>query len=120
MKTVLDIIFAVVFLGCGLFLAGWLLGIVTFADVANIFREPKNLSFTCEQPLPEFTLGPYSEPGPAELSDLCECVWEHLSASEHEISRKVRNNTGTVSEADARTLASAFGEAMDECGGYEF
>jgi hypothetical protein len=38
--------------------------------------EPR--SFKCKEPLPEFTLGPASNPSDAELAKLCACVWSKL------------------------------------------
>ena len=35
--------------------------------------DPLILSFSCKQPLPEFTLGPYSNPSKDELKRLC-CI----------------------------------------------
>src|SRR6266542_5051037 len=49
--------------------------------------------FKCkQQPLPDFTLGPASNPSDAEVTKLCACIWSKLpeGAWEREVSVKIR------------------------------
>jgi hypothetical protein len=49
-------------------------------------------SFTCKEPLPEFTLGPTSSPSDAELAKLCACILGRFPEGgwEREVSGKIR------------------------------
>jgi hypothetical protein len=77
--------------------------------------EPR--SFKCTQPLPEFTLGPASNPSDAELAKLCACVWSKLPEGgwEREVSAKIRR--GEDPGWRGRGFVPRFGAAIDACGG---
>jgi len=77
--------------------------------------EPR--SFKCKQPLPEFTLGPASNPSDAELAKLCACIWSKLPEGgwEREVSVKMRR--GQDPGWRGRGFAPRFGAAIDACGG---
>lgn len=73
--------------------------------------------FTCKQPLPEFTLGPASNPSEAELAKLCACVWSKLPEGgwEREVAAKIRR--GEDPGWRGRGFIPRFGAALDACGG---
>jgi hypothetical protein len=87
--------------------------IVTRATTAS--GEPR--SFKCPQPLPEFTLGPTSNPSDAELAKLCACIWGRLPEGgwEREVSAKIRR--GEDPGWRQRAFIPRFGAALDACGG---
>ena len=59
----------------------------------DVFAQPLNLSFQCEEPLPEFTLGPYSNPSKDEIERLCSCIWNQFPENgwERKVSEKIVN-----------------------------
>lgn len=73
--------------------------------------------FKCKQPLPEFTLGPTSNPSDAELAKLCACVWSKLPEGgwERDVSAKIRR--GEDPGWRGRGFIPRFGAAIDACGG---
>jgi hypothetical protein len=77
--------------------------------------EPR--SFKCEEPLPEFTLGPASNPSGAELAKLCACVWSKLPEGgwERQVSAKLRR--GEDPGWRLKGFGPRFGAAIDACGG---
>ena len=76
--------------------------------------EPR--SFKCKEPLPEFTLGPNSNPSAAELAKLCACVLSKLPEGgwEREVSTKIRR--GEDPGWRGRGFIPRFGAALDACG----
>jgi len=74
-------------------------------------------TFKCKEPLPEFTLGPKSNPSDAELARLCACVWSKLPEGgwEREVSTKIRR--GEDPGWRVRGFAPRFGAAIDSCRG---
>jgi hypothetical protein len=80
--------------------------------------EPR--SFKCKEPLPEFTLGPASNPSDAELAKLCACVWSKLPEGgwERKVSSQIRN--GEDPGWRKHGFAPRFGAAMNACGGRSF
>jgi hypothetical protein len=74
-------------------------------------------SFKCEQPLPEFTLAPNSNPSKSELEQLCKCIWSKLPEKgwERRTSEKIR--AGDDPGWRGVGFISRFGKAMDACGG---
>ena len=74
--------------------------------------EPR--SFTCKEPLPEFTLGPASNPSNAEVENLCACVWSE-GGWERRVSAQMRR--GEDPGWRGRGFAPRFGAALDACGG---
>jgi hypothetical protein len=79
--------------------------------------EPR--SFKCKEPLPEFTLGPESNPSEAQIAQLCACIWSKLPEGgwEREVSAKI--SKGEDPGWRGRAFASRFGQALDACGGYK-
>jgi hypothetical protein len=73
-------------------------------------------SFQCNEPLPEFTLGPKSNPSESELAKLCACVWAKLPEGgwERDISTKIRK--GEDPGWRGRAFVPRFGEALNACG----
>ena len=73
--------------------------------------------FTCKQPLPEFTLGPASDPSDVELAKLCACLWSKLPEGgwEREVSAKIRG--GEDPGWRGRGFVPRFAAALDACGG---
>jgi hypothetical protein len=74
-------------------------------------------SFTCKEPLPEFTLGPNSNPPDAEIAKLCACIWSKLPEGgwEREVSAKIKR--GEDPGWRGRAFPPRFGAALDACGG---
>ncbi len=74
-------------------------------------------SFTCKEPLPEFTLGAASNPSDAEIAKLCSCIWSKLPEGgwEREVSAKIRK--GEDPGWRGRGFVPRFGAALDACGG---
>ena len=60
--------------------------------------------FQCKEPLPEFTLGPASNPSAADLAKLCACVWSKLPDGgwERTVAAKLRAGGRTRAGAAAR------------------
>ena len=83
-------------------------------------------SFKCNEPLPEFTLGPYSNPSSEELEKLCGCIWNQFPEKgwERRLSRKIVNTVGQedpdVSFEQTRAFLRVFGKAIEECAGDEW
>lgn len=77
--------------------------------------EPR--SFKCTQPLPEFTLGPTSNPSDVEVEKLCACIWSKLPEGgwERAVSTQIRN--GEDPGWRGRGFVPRFGGALDACGG---
>jgi hypothetical protein len=72
----------------------------------------------CDEPLPEFTLGPTSRPSKAQEDALSECIWGKLGSWERRTAEQI--TSGKHSEASSVNLAafpSRFGSALEECGG---
>jgi hypothetical protein len=72
----------------------------------------------CTEPLPEFTLGPASQPTQAQEAALCTCVWEHLGSWERRTSEQIaRGKESEASALNLRAFPARFGAAVKECGG---
>ena len=85
-----------------------------FAADANAIG-PKQ--FTCERPLPPFTLGQSSDPSQSELNILCECVWSRLSASQRLTAAAIQQGKeNSIPPEQLQSFVSAFGQAMHACG----
>lgn len=84
-------------------------------SAARPVSEPR--SFTCKEPLPEFTLGATSNPSDAEVATLCACIWSKLPEGgwEREVSAKIRR--GEDAGWRGRGFPPRFGAAVDACGG---
>ena len=74
-------------------------------------------SFKCKELLPEFTLGPDSDPSNLEVEQLCKCIWSKFPVGgwERETSTKIR--LGEDPGWRGRALGPRFGAAVDACGG---
>jgi len=77
--------------------------------------EPR--SFKCKEPIPQFTLGPTSNPSDAEVDKLCACVWSKFPDGgwEREMSAKARK--GEDPGWRLQGFISRFSAALDGCGG---
>lgn len=78
--------------------------------------EPR--SFRCKEPLPEFTLGPTSNPSNAQVEKLCACIWSKFPEVgwEREVSAKIRR--GEDPGWRGRGFGARFRAATEACGGY--
>ena len=80
-------------------------------------QKNKNLSFQCEQKIPEFTLGPNSDPSKEELDKLCGCIWSNLDGWEKSTSIAItEGREKDVSALHMRAFPSRFGKIMQDCG----
>ena len=80
--------------------------------------EPLNRTFICQEPLPEFTLGPMSNPSDQQVANLCNCIWKNLPNAAQEFATKiVRNAESQPSESSINLFAANFGVALNKCGG---
>lgn len=84
--------------------------------------EPLRLSFTCEVPLPEFTLGEYSNPTEAQLAELCECIWQGMAPWAKEASQSMKDGTDIQGPYPTRDLnmkayTNEFSRGLYSCGG---
>lgn len=80
--------------------------------------EALNRSFACAEPLPEFTLGPMSDPSDQEVTDLCACIWDNLPSDAKETATQLTSESGSrPSDANIDRFAVHFGEGLRGCGG---
>ncbi len=89
-----------------------------------LFSEPSDTAepyvVVCDQPIPEFTLGPFSNPSEAQVQRLCECIWANLNAREKDIAQAIASGQGNeVSELNLRRFSSSFGSLVEQCGGMD-
>ena len=86
-------------------------------EIANRSAEILNLSFQCEEPLPEFTLGPYSNPSKDEIKRLCSCIWNQFPENgwERRVSEQLANREDPGSPLAG--FPNRFGNAIAQCGG---
>ena len=76
------------------------------------------LGFRCNQQVPEFTLGPQSNPSEEQLNELCSCIWDSLTGWEKSTAIALsEGRKKNVSEMHLRGFPSRFGRAIDACGG---
>jgi hypothetical protein len=79
-----------------------------------------NREFSCKEPLPDFSLGPNSNPSDAQVASLCACLWENLSPEGRETGRLLaENRPSEISPESMSAFPARFGEAMQRCGGME-
>ena len=96
--------------------ATWVISFVQQEGATH--SEPLNRTFICQEPLPEFTLGPKSNPSDQQITDLCKCVWENLPDAAREFATLVSHSTNSqTSEASINLFVQNFGVALDKCGG---
>jgi len=74
-------------------------------------------SFTCKEPLPEFTLGPTSNPSDADVEKLCACIWAKLPEGGWERKTSAKIRAGEDPGWRGRGFIPRFGAALDACGG---
>ena len=76
-------------------------------------------TFNCSEPLPEFTLGPSSNPTRQQIKELCSCIWEKFPEGGWE-----RRTSGEIKASRnpgwrGRAFISRVGKALEDCGGYK-
>ena len=81
--------------------------------------EKQNNAFivNCKQPLPEFTLGKESNPNQRQVDDLCDCVWNNLTITQRNISKKISEKNVQTQNSEIKKFISVFGTLIDNCGG---
>ena len=79
-----------------------------------------NRTFTCSEALPSFTLGPDSNPTPAELRGLCSCVWQGLSKENQKLSPEIGSvRWEAIPTSERKRFTYAFSAAIERCGGMD-
>ena len=68
------------------------------------------------EPLPEFTLGPTSNPTKDQQSALCACIWNHLGDWERRTAEQIVHGP-LPSEFYQKAFVPRFGTALKDCGG---
>jgi hypothetical protein len=81
----------------------------------NIEAAPLRLTFKCDRPPIEFTLGENSNPSKPELLKLCNCVNEKISDKSKQINITMRSKKD-VSSDELKLFYTEFGKAMASCG----
>jgi hypothetical protein len=81
----------------------------------NIEAAPLRLTFKCDEPPIEFTLGENSNPSKPELSKLCNCVNQKISDKSKQINIAMRSKKD-VSSVEIKLFYNEFGKAMASCG----
>tara|TARA_Y100000996_G_scaffold250743_1_gene197247 strand:+ start:862 stop:1170 length:309 start_codon:yes stop_codon:yes gene_type:complete len=89
-------------------------------------QQSLNLTFKCDEPLPEFTLAPNSNPTSDEIESLCSCIWETFPDGgwERETSNLIimADKSPEIEEIESiknfQAFLPRFGKAIDNCGGY--
>ena len=77
-----------------------------------------NRTFTCTEPLPEFTLGPMSDPSDQEVATLCGCIWSNLPSTAKEFATALKADDGSSpSDTNIELFSAHFGVAIRRCGG---
>ena len=76
-------------------------------------------TFQCSEPLPEFTLGPDSDPSAAQLAELCSCIWRRFPEGSWERETMRKAAAGEDPGWRGMGLAPRFGAAVEACGGLE-
>jgi hypothetical protein len=78
---------------------------------------PLNKTFQCSEKLPEFTLGPYSDPPQEILDELCSCVWNKLDGWEKTTSVAIaEGREKDISAMHLKAFPTRFGSIMNSCG----
>jgi len=89
-------------------------------NISSYSEDWKGRSFKCAEFgkkydwIPEFTLGPYSNPDNSELKALCDCIDEDSSSWVKDTGRKLKNKE-EVSWIYKRGFPSSFGSSMRSC-----
>ena len=81
----------------------------------SVAGEPR--SFKCKEPLPQFTLGPDSNPSDEQIAKLCGCIWSKLPEGgwERKVAAQIRR--GEDPGWRMQGFAPRFGAALEACGG---
>ncbi len=87
-----------------------------YVDKPTDAAEPR--SFACEEPLPEFTLGPESDPSESELEQLCKCIWSKFPEDGWERRTSEKIVAGEDPGWRLEAFIPRFGAALKACGGY--
>ncbi len=93
-------------------------GLLFSSTVASTSEaEIRSKSFKCKQPVPEFTLGPNSNPSNRELEQLCNCIWSRFPEGgwERQTSAKIR--AGEDPGWREKAFGPRFSAAVEVCGG---
>jgi len=97
-------------------LASWVIS--AFEKDAPADEKPLNLTFSCKHPLPEFTLGPYSNPSEKELDTLCQCIWQELPAPAKDFAKAISDGSiSSPSDATFGAFTANFSLAIRRCDG---
>jgi hypothetical protein len=74
-------------------------------------------TFKCTQPIPEFSLGPDSNPTNRQIQKLCSCIWGKFPVEgwERRTSKKIKE--GIDPGWRGKAFVAKFGKALRECGG---
>jgi hypothetical protein len=74
-------------------------------------------TFKCTQPIPEFSLGPDSNPTNRQIQKLCSCIWSKFPVKgwERRTSKKIKE--GIDAGWRGKALVARFGKALRECDG---
>ena len=93
--------------------------ISTASSATDSHFDKKLKLVVCEELLPEFTLSETSEPTDIEVQKLCSCIWNTFPNDgwEQKTARQIRNGEDPGWRMTA--LISRFGNALENCGGYE-
>ena len=92
----------------------YLLGCIFFIAIkAN--AAPLQLTFKCEAPPVEFTLGENSNPSEADLNKLCNCLNSKMSDKSKQTNLNIKTKKD-VPLNEAKSLINEFGKLMMSCG----
>jgi len=83
--------------------------------IQNTEAAPLRLTFKCDRPPIEFTLGENSNPSKPELLKLCNCVNEKISDKSKLININIQSKKD-VSSDELKLFNNEFGKAMVSCG----
>ena len=73
------------------------------------------MTFKCDEPPIEFTLGENSNPSKAVLNKLCSCINEKFSAKSKQTNLNMKNKISSSKE-DMMLFMNEFRNAMQSCG----
>jgi len=86
-----------------------------FLTIGKSNAEPSHLTFKCDEPPIEFTLGENSNPSKADLNKLCNCINEKFSAKSKQTNLNMKNKK-ISSKEDTILFMNEFRNAMQTCG----
>jgi hypothetical protein len=88
--------------------------LLLLVSVWEVYAAP--LSFTCSEPLPEFTLGENSRPTERQIADLCSCVWGKLPSSMKDVASGIKRGE-QPSASSIQAFIGDFDKSIRSCGG---